>query len=41
VKGIPYLKFEKDCICDACQFGKQTKSSIKSIKDIMTSRPLE
>ena len=22
VKGIPYLKFEKDRICDACQFGK-------------------
>ena len=41
VKGIPYLKFEKDCICDVCQLGKQTKSSFKSIKDIMTSRPLE
>jgi len=37
VKGIPYLKFEKDRICDACQLGKQTKSSFKSIKDIMTS----
>ena len=24
VKGIFYLKFEKDCICDACQLGKQT-----------------
>ena len=41
VKGIPYLKFEKDRICDARQLGKQTKSSFKSIKDIMTSRPLE
>ena len=41
VKGIPYLNFEKDRVCDACQLGKQTKSSFKSIKDIMTSRPLE
>ena len=41
VKGIPYLKFEKDRICDGCQLGKQTKSSFKTIKDIRTSRPLE
>ena len=41
VKGIPYLKFEKDRICHACQLGKQTESSFKSIKDIMTSRPLK
>ena len=40
-KGIPYLKSEKNRICDACQLEKQTKSSFKSIKDIMTSRPLE
>jgi len=37
VNGIPILKFEKDRICDACQLGKQTESSFKSIKDIMTS----
>ena len=41
MKGIPYLKFEKDRICDACQLEKQIKSSFKSIKDIITSRPLE
>ena len=41
MKGIPYLNFEKDRICDACKLGKQTKSSFKSIKGIMTSRPLE
>ena len=41
VKGIPYLKFEKDRICDACQLEKQTKSSFKPIKDIRTSKPLE
>ena len=37
VKGISYLKFEKDRICDMCQLGKQTKSSFKIIKDIKTS----
>jgi len=37
VKGIPSLKFEKDCICDVCQLRKQIKSSLKSIKKIMTS----
>ena len=41
VKGIPCLKFENDRIFDACQLGKQTKSSFKTIKDIRTSRPLE
>ena len=41
MKGIPYLKFKKDHICDACQLGKQIKSSFKAMKDIMTSRPLE
>ena len=39
VKGIPCLKFENDRICDACQLKKPTKSSFKTIKDIMTSRP--
>ena len=41
MKGILCLKFEKDRIYDACQFGKQTKSSFKAIRDIMTSKPLE
>jgi len=41
VKSIPYLKFEKDHICDACQLGKQTKYFFKIIKDIMTSRLLK
>ena len=31
IKGIPYLTFEKDRICDAYQLGKQTKSSFKTI----------
>ena len=41
VKGIPYFKFEKDRICDACQHEKQTKFSFKTIKDIMIARPLK
>jgi hypothetical protein len=41
VKGLPITKFVKDKICDACQLGKQTKSSFKKKKIISTSRPLE
>ena len=37
MKSIPYLKFEKDHICDVCQLEKQIKSSSKTINDIMTS----
>jgi hypothetical protein len=40
-KGLPVTKFVKDKICDACQLGKQTKSSFKKKKVISTSRPLE
>jgi hypothetical protein len=41
VKGLPVTKFVKDKICDACQLGKQTKSSFKKKKVISTSRPLK
>ena len=41
IESVKGLKFEKDHSCGACQLGKQTKSSFKPIKDIMTSRPLE
>jgi len=41
LKGIPKLRFKNDRICDACQLEKQIKSSFKSIKNIMTSCPLE
>jgi len=40
VKGIPKLKFEKDHICEACQFEKQTKTSFNLIKDIISTCPL-
>ena len=38
---MPITKFVKDKICDACQLGKQTKSSFKKKKVISTSTPLE
>ena len=41
VKGLPKLNFEKDHICDACQLGKQSKSSFKPKEMVSTSRPLQ
>jgi len=41
VKGLPKTKFVKDKICDACQLGKQIKSSFKEKKFISTTRPLQ
>ena len=41
VKGLPVTKFVKDKICDACQLGKQNKSSFQKKKVVSTSRPLE
>ena len=41
VRGIPKLDFTKDHLCDACQLGKQVKSSFQSNKDLRTSKPLE
>ena len=41
VIGLPKLKFEKDHICEACQKGKQVKSSFQ-IKNVVSSlKPLE
>ena len=41
LRGLPQFKFEKDKICDACQMGKQAKSSFKSKNVISTTRPLQ
>ena len=41
VIGLPKLKFDKDTICDACQFGKQVRNFFKSKNLVSTSRPLE
>ena len=38
---MPKIKFEKDKLCDACQFGKQVKVSFKPKKCVSTSKPLE
>ena len=41
VIGLPKVNFDKDHICDACQFGKQVKISFKRKDFISTSRPLQ
>ena len=41
VIGLPQLKFIKDKPCNACQKGKQYKSSFKLKNVVSTSRPLE
>ncbi|KAH9651466.1 Integrase catalytic domain-containing protein [Citrus sinensis] len=41
VKGLPKIGFQKDKICEACQFGKQIKTSLKNKNHISTSKPLE
>jgi len=41
VIGLPKLKFERDRLCEACQKGKQTKSSFKQLNVVSTLRPLE
>ena len=41
VIGLPKLNFDKDKICDACQFGKQVRNSFKWKNLVFTSRPLE
>ena len=40
VVGLPKLKYVKDKIHNACQKGKQVKSSFKSKNIVLTSRPL-
>ena len=41
VVGLPKIKFIKDRICNACQKGKQTKSTFKSKNVVSTTRPLQ
>ena len=41
IVGLPKLCFDKDKICDACQFGKQVRNSFKSKNSVSTSRSLE
>jgi len=41
VIGFPKLKFEKEKVCEACQKGKQTKTSFKQKHFVSTARRLE
>ena len=40
VKGFPKIGFEKDRICEACQVGKQIKTSFKKKNHVSTAKPL-
>ena len=41
VIGLPEVKYEINIVCEACQKGKQVKSSFKSKKEVSTERPLQ
>ena len=41
VRDLPKMKFSKDKICDACQLGKQHKTSFKSLNKVSTNRALD
>ena len=41
VKGLPKIRFQKNKICEACQFGKQIKTSLKNKNHVSTSKPLQ
>ena len=41
VIGLPKLKFKRDHICEACQKGKQVKSSFKIKNVVSYLKPLE
>ncbi|KAK2982356.1 hypothetical protein RJ640_030390 [Escallonia rubra] len=41
VRGLPNLKFIKDKVCDACQYGKQSKTSFHAKSVVSTSRTLQ
>nr|KYP36277.1 Copia protein [Cajanus cajan] len=41
VRGLPNLVHQTNNVCEACQNGKQIKSSFQSKNHVSTSRPLE
>ena len=41
VRDLPKIYFEKDKLYEACQMGKQIKTSFKNKNFISNSRPLE
>ena len=41
VKGLPTVNYERNRLYDACQLGKQTRSTFKTKNIASTTRPLE
>ena len=41
VRGLPKFKVDFDHVCDACQYGKQTRRSFKSKNIVSILRPLK
>ena len=41
ISGLPKISYEKDGMCDACQKGKQHRTSFKPLTEITTTKPLE
>jgi len=41
VRGLPRMSYKDDLLCEACQEGKQIKTSFSIKNYISTSRPLE
>ena len=41
VRGLPSMSYKDDLLCEACQKGKQIKSSFSSKNIVSTLRPLE
>jgi len=41
VTSLPEIKFQQERLCDACQKGKQVKTSFKSKQCVSTTNPLE
>ncbi|XP_070042859.1 uncharacterized mitochondrial protein AtMg00300-like [Nicotiana tomentosiformis] len=40
-RGLPKSKFKDHKVCDACEKGRQVRSSFKPKKEVSTSRPLD
>jgi len=41
VRGLPTMSYKDDLLCEACQMGKQIKTSFSRKNFVSTSRPLE
>lgn len=41
VVGLPKVKYEKDHVCEACQRGRQIRTSFQSKEYVSSTRPLQ